>query len=59
MCEREEGEEKVGVVEREFPGRMWHEWKPLLMSINDFRKVQPNMHIEGTVKMGCNGWGWI
>lgn len=31
-------------VERKLPGRMWHEWKVLLMSIDDIRKVQPNMH---------------
>lgn len=47
------------VVERELPGRIWHEWKVLLMSINDIRKVQPHMHREGTAKTGCNGCGWL
>lgn len=55
--------EKVGrrvkVVERKLPGRMWHEWKVLLMSINDIRKVHPNMHKVGTAKTGCNGCGWL
>lgn len=57
------GGRKVGrrakVVERKLPGRMWHEWKVLLMSINDIRKVQPNMHREGTAKTGYNGCGWL
>lgn len=48
---------RVEVGEREFPGRMWHEWKVLLMSINDIRKVQPNMQREGTAETGCNGCG--
>lgn len=55
------GRRKVGrrvkVVERKLPGRMWHEWKVLLMSINDIRKAQPNMPREGTAKTGCNGCG--
>lgn len=43
------------VLERKLPGRMWHEWRVFLMSINDIRKVQPNMHRGETVKTGCNG----
>lgn len=44
-------------AEREVPGRMWREWKVLLMSINDIRKVQPNMQRGGgdstTRRNGC------
>lgn len=48
------------VVERKLAGRMWHEWKVLpLMSINDIRKVQPNMHRKRRAKTGCNGCGWL
>lgn len=63
MSKRDEkrGRRKVGrkvkVVECKLPGRIWHEWKVLLMSINDIRKVQPNMHREGTAETGCNGCG--
>lgn len=45
------GRRKVGrrvkVAERKLAGRMWHECEVLLMSINDIRKVQPNMHGGG------------
>lgn len=48
-----EGREKK--AERKLPDRMWHEWKVHLMSINDIRKVQPNMNRDRTEKTAYNG----